>query len=169
MEYEILYHVLNDNLWLMAGISFFIGIATLAILFLNKEAIRGRTTLYKFFRVIGLGVIACVCFVFAYSNFHRTYQVYQSVKLALDTGTYSVIEGRVEEFTSEIGGRKESFFVQDVYFEYRPFNLEDYGYNKQAKQNGVIHEKSGVLRIDYIEKEGSNRILRVWRPMKKDK
>ncbi|MGG5508085.1 MULTISPECIES: hypothetical protein [unclassified Myroides] len=169
MEYEILYSVLKDRIGLIGFIPTFIGIGALVVLCYHKEQTKGRTVWFKIFRAIGLGGVAVIAFMVAFSVFTADYKAYREIKLIFNTGAYGIAEGEIEEFTSELGGRKESFFVQGIYFEYHPYDLRYHGYNERAKSNGIIHEKSGVLRIDYVEKEEGKRILRIWQPKKKDK
>jgi len=85
---------------------------------------------------------------------------YFRIKALYDNDNLQVVEGYVDDFKSPSendlwGGHTcESFYVNDVYFEYT--NYASYGYCTYAEQGGIIQKEGQYVRIKYYTSYGEN-------------
>ena len=73
-------------------------------------------------------------------------------KEVLRDKTYSIVEGKVENFDPmpEGGHKRESFTINGVEFNYSDFDLSVWGFNNAASHGGPINKNGQYLRIGYI-------------------
>lgn len=79
----------------------------------------------------------------------------------MKNGECEVISGEVENFhtPSFYGHDQESFYINNVYFEYS--NSVEVGYSKTKVFGGVITGNGQQLRITYVNFEDQNVILKI--------
>lgn len=95
----------------------------------------------------------------------------ESVKLSeyLQNQTCSIVEGEVSSFHTPtwLGHDSESFYVDDIFFEYS--NSVEVGYSQTKAAGGCVVGNGQNLRISYVSMGGVNVILRIEERIVKDK
>ena len=89
-------------------------------------------------------VVVVIVFLFQGHMYFKTVGAYQR-------GQYEVVEGYVENFDPmpHNGHTRESFEINDVYFEYSDYNVTS-GYRNTKSHGGVITGDGQYLKIGYV-------------------
>ena len=89
-------------------------------------------------------------------DFYKTKSLYKE-------GKYKIIEGTTEQFVpvGPAGKRKESFYINDVFFNYSHFDSSYNGFNKTSLIGGPINKNGQQVRLCYITKDTRNIILKI--------
>ncbi len=104
-------------------------------------------------------VLIFVAIMFITSTFFGRLHEYNICKELINTNSYKVIEGKIENFIPQSPiayPKKETFTIKNIPFEYSS-GVVTVGYNKPKYKGGVI-DANKYVRIHYYEGE----ILRLW-------
>ncbi len=112
---------------------------------------------YKLFKWIFFGF----ALIWTATSFLSTFSEYRALRDILITGSYGLVEGKVENFDPMPygGGKNESFTVSGVKFAFSDYGITN-AFNNTKSHGGPISEDSYV-RICYAPGKKNNHILRL--------
>ncbi len=166
MNYQVVFDVTQQSFpwWAFAVLALLMLVGAVAVV--SPQSIRPRNhraqIVTRFIGAIML-IVVIPTTINSLTNGLKQYGYYHS--LLQQPGTYSVLEGAVEDFTPApyTGSYSDSFTVDGVKFQYSEGDLSP-GFN-QLSQNGSPINQDGILvRISYVTDAyypHRNRILRL--------
>jgi len=163
MDYKIVFDVSEGQFQWWPSIGGITSILICAfIIVIDRMQIRKQGTSYipSKIRIFGYGgILISIAWLFSFGII--PYRQYQECQYLLQTGVFSIVEGRVEHFQPGSGAQgqpPERFDVQNVKFEYKD-NPVDCGFSQTSGQGGPV--KNGLyVKISYIPRD-PNTILRL--------
>ena len=155
MEYTVLFEIDSFSLSIIHIILIFISI--FFALYVGYSFKKRKPIIEKVLSIIVFAVFSVVSiYTITTSNI-----VAMEMSSILKNQECFVVEGDVTSFhtPTALGHDVESFYIDDVYFEYS--NSDEVGYSKTKAFGGCINGEGQNLRISYVSVEGRNIILRI--------
>lgn len=128
--------------------SLFFLFRTYQYIFGNKQVVNQYEVYFTIFMFIGSLIVPI----------GTVLDIYQ-VQKAIDSNLVEHITGKTEKFMYDTS--TDSFIVNGIKFKYTKGGNSVY-YGKIRREGGLIRKNNQKVKIDYIEVDGENRIIKLW-------
>ena len=116
----------------------------------NREMDKAKRSFYVMFGIF----LSAICFIIVMATLPYIRPNYWKTKEAIKNNSYSLVQGKVENFNPTDGrGYHESFEINGIKFIYSDYSRHLYGFNKTSLKGGPIKGNDQELRIGYVWNE----------------